>query len=128
MNNRYNRRQFYNKNAAIDKKNRVITILMVSIIALLFLVNYQRQTINELEDENQTTLKEYGKFSKKQIDIKKDTNKIVIAQDKKPLKNVKTGNKPKEKTKENKKQIKDTTINVNISLNDDKPIIVDTLK
>ena len=41
---------------------------------------------------------------------------------------MKTGNKPKEKTKENKKQIKDTTINVNISLNDDKPIIVDTLK
>jgi hypothetical protein len=99
MNNRYQRRPYYNKNAAIDKKNRIITILIIIIGVLVYVLNYQRETINGLEYENLSNLHEIKEVSK---DVSKLNTKIdslekpVVAI--KPKKDIKVFKpKPKEK-------------------------------
>jgi len=125
MNNRYNRRPFYNKNEAIDKKNRIITILIVFVIGLLFILNSQRKTINMLESENTETLKEYKKYVKtpKRVEKENKDDKIVVENKKDKPKSIgKT--KPVDKPKEKEKEKLDTTS----IIKNTTQVIVDTLR
>ena len=116
MNNRYQRRPYYNKNSAIDKKNRVITILIIVIGVLLYSLNYQRQTINGLEDENFSSLQDINESTDKikELNLKIDslTKPVIMVQPKKEVKVF------KQKTKE---KLDTSTIKTT-------PVVIDTIK
>jgi len=99
MNNRYQRRPYYNTNAAIDKKNRVITILIIVIGVLLYFLNYQRETINGLEDENLSNLQEISDNTCRIKELKEEndslTKPVIIVQPKKEVKFFKPKTKEK---------------------------------
>jgi predicted Holliday junction resolvase-like endonuclease len=102
MNNRYNKRSFYNKNELIDRKNRIITFLIVIIIILLLFLNSQRETINDLEAENISSIHEIKKMHNKSIELnsKKVEKPKVIETPKKENNVFKSKPKEKEKPKE----------------------------
>ena len=54
MNNRYNRyqqKEQYNKNDSFDKKNRLISVLVLLAITLLFILNHLHDENKSLRDE-----------------------------------------------------------------------------
>lgn len=86
MNNRYNRYQpkrQYNKSDSFDKKNRLISVLVVLSLSLLFIINHLHYENESLRDEMEMLSNEISERDKvissmtKEIESLKPKNKVI---------------------------------------------------
>ena len=79
MNNRYNRHQTkrgYNKTQSFDKKNRLISVLVVLAISLLFIINHFNYENKSLQDEMNMLNNEISERDKEIFTMRKEIESL----------------------------------------------------